>query len=54
MLFQEIHSFSGISNITPEGFTAATVHGLGFNFIQAKYNRLWVIRHYKISHFGNM
>jgi hypothetical protein len=38
----------------PEKFTAGTVRGLGPNFIQAKYNRLLAIRHYKISHCGNM
>ena len=36
---------SPIENITPEGVKAGTVPGLGLNFIQAKYNRLWVIRH---------
>jgi len=31
----------------PEEFTAGNVPGLAPNFILAKYNRLWAIRHHE-------
>jgi hypothetical protein len=42
-----LNNSTHIKNIAPEGFTAETMSGLRPNIIQAKYNRLWFIRHYK-------